>query len=80
MPRSRQILRQSVGRSFGPALSSALRGFKNPEDGDIASQVPQTSAIGENMLVMEGSETKETPDLVEGTAESLRRGGALESL
>ena len=30
------------------------------------------------MLAMEGSDTHETPDLVEGTARSRRRGGALE--
>jgi hypothetical protein len=58
----------------------ASDGFKDPKDGDSAASVAQESATGENMLVMEGSDTRETPDLAEGTAKSLRRGGALESL
>jgi hypothetical protein len=47
-----QLIAVSALRRF----ESTSRCFEDPEDGDGAAEVPQSAAIGGNMLAMEGSD------------------------
>jgi hypothetical protein len=54
-------------------------GLEDCEDSDGATEMAQSSAIGRHMLAVNGADTQEAPDLVEGTTESPRRPEALEA-
>src|SRR5277367_2854114 len=57
----------------------ASRSFEDPEDGNGPMKCTQSTAIGGNMLAMEGLDTQEISEFVKGTAKSARRGEALEA-
>jgi hypothetical protein len=46
---------------FGTVQDVMSRCFEDREDGDGAAEVAQSSAIGGNVLAMEGSDAQETP-------------------